>query len=251
MRIRRRAVLGSVAVALGGAAIAAAFSQTPRLLRRLDTFRVTRVEVRGARYMIPRDALRASGVQASANVFDDLEPVRQRLLRSPLVADAEVSRRLPGTLVLTIRETEPVALVRDSVLRPIDARGVLLPIDPARVPLDLPILGIGVPAGSAGRLRAPAALALLATLDRIRRFEPDFAARISEAGPGPGGSVEVRFRDPADASALLPADPDPIRLHELVSTLGDLEARAELTRLRRIDGRFREQVVVSLNPKAS
>ena len=64
------------------ATLVAAFS--PLLLRHFDAFRVRRVEVVGAQFLSPREALAISGITDSASVFDDFEPARARLLRHRL-----------------------------------------------------------------------------------------------------------------------------------------------------------------------
>ncbi len=244
-------LLQGLAVALIGAVFAAGVSQTPRLLRRLDVFRVRRVEVLGTRYMAPETVLAASGITQQTSLFDDPEAWRRRLLRHPMIADVDVKRRPPSTVILNVRETEPVALARTDELQPVDASGRLLPIDPAVRPVDLPVLDFPPDAATGGRLRAQGADALLGVLNRIRRFEPDFAVRISEAGLAADGSIRLRLRDPAGAEVLLPTDLDPVRLRELTTTLEDVDGRGESAQLRRIDGRFRWQIVVSLTPQAS
>jgi len=248
--VRRRLLLFT-ALALAGGILAAGLSQAPALLRHVAVFRVRRVEVEGVRFMEPREVMDAAAIGADANIFDDPAPWKARLLRLPLIASVEVHRRLPGTVVLVVTETQPVALVRGHTLEPVDARGRVLPIDPARRPLDLPVIDLAADTTADGRLRDPAAPALLGTLERIRRFEPTFARQISEAGLDHDGSIRLWLRHPEGAVALVPRDMDALKLRELVSTLSDVDARQELSRLRRIDGRFRDQVVVSLNPQAS
>lgn len=242
---RRLLVIAALAVA--GGALAAGVARLPLLLRRVDVFRVRRVEVVGANYMKAEGVLAASGITARSNVFDDTGVWRRALLAQPLIADASVRRRPPATIVLRIVETRPVAFARGRVLSPVDARGRVLPVDPARVSLDLPVLDVPADTTADGRLRDPIALRVLAVLNRIRRFEPALGQQISEAGVA-GGSIVMHFRDPSVAVALLPTDLDAIRLRELATTLADLDTRQELPRLRRIDARFHEQIVVSLNP---
>lgn len=233
-----------IVVAALAAGVAAAATQAPRVLRRMDVFRVERVEVVGTRWLAPHAALAATGIGSGASVFDDSGPWRDALLRHPLVADATIERRLPDAVVVSIRETEPVALAMTPALRPVDARGRVLPIDPASGSLDLPLLVVESTVGTDGRLEHAGALALLAGYDRIRRLDPVLAARVSEIHPVAGG-FRLRLRRPDNAVALVPADAGPLQLRQLELTLADLGARGELDRLRTVDLRFREQVVVS------
>ncbi len=126
---------------LGGLALSAAiWFGGPRLLRRLDFFQVRRIEITGARYLAPKTITRALGLRPVASVFDDLGAMERRLRAVPGVKAAELGRRLPGTLTVTVGETEPVALIpRRGALTPVDDRGRVLPYDPAQVVPDLPI----------------------------------------------------------------------------------------------------------------
>ena len=232
------------------AGAAAAATQAPRLLRGMELFRVERVEVVGTRHLAPHAALAATGITGASSVFDDAASWRDGLLGNPLVADARVERRLPAGVVVSIRETEPVALAATPELRPVDGRGRLLPIDLATGSLDLPVLLVEAGVGGDGRLDHPGALALLAGYDRLRRLDPGLATRVSEIHPSPGG-FRLRLRWPAGAEALIPADAGPLQLRQLERALADLSARGELERLRRVDVRFRDQIVVSLNRQDS
>lgn len=112
----------------------------PVVLRRGSIFRVRRVEVVGARFLAAEDVATALRLRSDASVFDPLGALDDRVLALPGVIEARVARRLPGTLVVTVREREPIALtpVRGR-LSLIDRRGRVLPFDPTRGPADVPI----------------------------------------------------------------------------------------------------------------
>ena len=137
MSPRRWIVFSTVAALLTTAAATA-----PEVLRRFDSFRVHRVEIRGTRYLAPYDALMQSGISKKSNVFDDFEPWRQRLLQHPMIVDATIQRQLPGTVRVEITETEPLALARTPELTAVDARARALPLDPAIAKLDVPLLSV-------------------------------------------------------------------------------------------------------------
>ena len=76
------------------------------------------------------DKLRRFGVLVHAsNVFGlRLGEIRAKIEESPLVEEVTVVRRLPGTLILTITERQPVALLVSARRRPlVDDDGWLLP----------------------------------------------------------------------------------------------------------------------------
>jgi cell division protein FtsQ len=235
-------LVAALLLGLFGAAVAA-----PDLLRDGESFRVQRVAVVGTRFLAPHEVLAVSRIHAGTSIFAEAETWRARLLEHPLVADARIERQFPGTVVLTVIEREPIAFTPAPDLRPVDAEGRMLPIDPADLSLDLPILG-----GPADGLARPDARARLAgAAARARRLEPAFAARISELHHAPDGAVLLALRSPIGAEALIAALPDAPTLRRLERALADLEARGELHRLRRIDARFRDQIVVTLFPDAA
>lgn len=231
-----------------GASVTVAAAVSPRWLRRADAFRVRHVEVAGARWLDPRDVLAATGIRRSTSVFDDPAPWRARLLRLPLVADARIERRLPSTLVVRVTEVQPVALVPTPELVPVSATGVVLPTR-VGAELDLPVVAVRAQVGADGRLATPAAIAVARTVARIRALDAVLAAAVSEAEPVPGDAVRLVLRAPLGLEALLPASPADSTLRHLRSALADVTARGELSRVRRIDARFTDQVVVAFNTK--
>jgi len=88
-----------------------------------------RVTLPGAKYKTP---------EAIAAFYRQLE---QRVRAMPGVVHAEVSRRPPGTLRVTVEEAVPVALVPSSNrLKAVDATGKVLPFDPTVGAEDLPLI---------------------------------------------------------------------------------------------------------------
>ncbi len=246
-----RSVLRWLGIALVAAGVTALAADLPRLLRRLEFFRVERVEVVGTRYMAPHDVLALSGITSASSLFDDADAWRAALEGHPLVAAVRVERDLPSTVVLHVTEAEPVAFVRTPELRPVDASGRLLPIDPAERSLDLPVLATTSRIGDDERIADPASLALLATLNAVRGSEPMLAAAVSEVAPAADGAVRLVLGEPAHAEVLLPADAGGLRLRQLGVTIEDLRAREEFARVKRIDVRFHDQVVVSLTSRSA
>lgn len=233
-RIAGGAVAGVALTALG-------VWLAPYGLRHVGAFRVTRVEVAGTRYVEPYSVVRAAGIDSASNVFDDAEAWRDGILALPMVRDARVRRRLPGRVLLDVREVEPVALVAADDLQAVDAAGRLLTLDPAGTSLDLPILR-GVKVGE-GRLAGPQDAAAVAALTWLEQRAPEFAERVSMVEVQ-SGTLRILFRE-GRAEALLPLAPSESQLNQLRLAYADLAARGDLTSVRRIDVRFREQVVVS------
>lgn len=150
--IRRRSAIIALSIALLAGLVA--LSQVA--VRRLDFFRVRSVEIAGVRHLDERDLVRRIAVPADAHILTPLEPIAERALAVPGVRQASVARRWPGTIVVTIVEAAAVALVlEDGQLLVIDDRGGVLPIDPARLTMSLPLADRdSVVAALLGRLQA-------------------------------------------------------------------------------------------------
>ncbi|HSJ14745.1 MAG TPA: FtsQ-type POTRA domain-containing protein [Longimicrobiales bacterium] len=251
----RDAVRGWLLVMLVTAVAAAGAYLAPRALRHMAAFHVQHVEVTGTRYLGAEEVLAASGIVATSTLFDDFERWRGTLLRHPMIVDVAIARRLPATVVLHITETVPLAFAGPGALRPVDARGRLLTADPAQLPLDLPVLAGKPRRRGDERITDQASLRALGALAVLAAHEPELYALASEVVPLEDG-VRMLLTEPAGAEILLPFAPDAERLHHLRLTLADVTtARAgqqtPLAQLRRIDARFREQIVVSLKSGGS
>jgi cell division protein FtsQ len=128
-------------IVIAAAAGAVGLVVAPLLLRQVPFFRVRRVEVVGARYIAPERVLDALGLAPDQNLFDPVGGPEGRVALLPGVISADVSRRLPATLRVTIVERQPVAFAsgRDG-MTPVDCDGTALPYDPSPSWPALPIV---------------------------------------------------------------------------------------------------------------
>jgi len=140
----------------------------PLLLRRMDFFRVRRLEIVGTHYIATSDIVARASVDTTRSVWDPTGPIAGRVKAHSGVETVDVSRKLPGTLVITITERQPVALVSGPEgFRAYDARGVALPVDLTRGLVDAPVI-------------ARPDTALLRLLGALRSTMPDLYGRVSE-----------------------------------------------------------------------
>ena len=201
----------------------------PALMRRMDFFRVRKVEIRGAVYLTPSELLAKLRVDSTANVWDDPSPLVARLMTHPQIRSATIERHLPSTLVVRVQENLPVALVPNAKgFAVIDGRAMPLPIDPAVTKLDLPIM--------ASRDTAIARL-----LAQLRAGYPSLFDRVSEVRRQ--GRNELLVRLPAVRVRAL-ADVTADRLAEVKPVEDDL-ARRHLA-VAELDLRYRDQVIARL-----
>jgi hypothetical protein len=135
-----------------------------------------------------------------------------------------VSRRLPGTLRVTIREAGAVALAqRNGQLALLDDSGRVLPFDPTSPAVDLPL--------------ADADAAVAGVLALIRDTNPDLFRRI-QRGSRLRQDVLVEV---AGGRMLLRADATPEAIHDL-SLVEELLSRRHQA-WRELDGRYASRVV--------
>lgn len=202
------------------------------LLARSGYFAVRQVEVVGARYLAPEDVTRQLELGADASVWLELGKLTDRVARMSGVARARVSRRLPGTLVVTIAEREPVALAEGPEgLVAVAADAAPLPFDLMRGAVDAPLI-------------ATADVQLVRGLAVIQATAPGLYGGVSAASLDGGLTLELA-EGKRRVRLDLPVDPAAVRAVTLVQR--DLAARG--LAWREVDGRFRGWVVVRPAPE--
>jgi cell division protein FtsQ len=201
----------------------------PLLMRRMAFFHVKRIEILGAHYVPASDILARLHVDTLSSVWDPTAVLESRVAGHPEIASVQVRRKLPGTLVVTVTERAPVALVPASGgFRVYDERGVALPIDPSRVTVDAPVL----------MQRNPRLLHLLGEM-RLRM--PALYTRVSSVRAI--GADEVVF-DLTTHPVRAMQDVSLERLAEIAPVEADLN-RKGLT-ASELDLRYRDQVIARL-----
>lgn len=216
--------------------------------RQMAFFRVRAVEVRGVHYLQPNEIVARLQVDTLTSLWDDLEPLRQKVRRHPQVADVRIERSVPGTLVVIVRENLPVALIQTAAgLLPFDSLGRQLPIDPSRANLDLPIVASADPVllKLVGAIRA-AEPRVFARIEEVRRTGREeilltLAPHAEDAAPAAGSAAppprkSLRVRVPVGLSVERLADIFPVE--------SDLARRQ--VRVGEIDLRYRDQVIARL-----
>jgi hypothetical protein len=206
--------------------------------------------------MPAESALAATGITDSSSVFEDLDGWTDALRGERMVADARLVRRLPGTVRIEVVEAEPVALIRTPELRPVDARGRVLPISLAGQNLDAPIIAHATEL-NADSIADEATIRLIAALLRIRAQDAALAHDVSEIGPAHGGGLRLRLRWPEHAELLLPVVSDARKLREVRMALEHLRSESTpsigatvtaLERLARMEARYPNELFVLLRP---
>lgn len=240
----RRAVVRAAVVTGLVAGVALAGRGVPEALARVEVFRVRDVVVEGTRYLDSATVRSVADIPDSASVWHELEPWGRRVEGHPMILEARVRRRLPATLVVSVREREPVALAATPMLEPVDREGNLLPLDPARVRLDLPVIRVDPdPAAPEAPPAAPRLRPAARAAERLR-VDPEFFAGLSEVAVDEGGDLVARWGTSPQVVFRLPLPVDLRRLRQGMVVLGDALERFPDRTPREVDLRFVEQVVV-------
>ena len=199
---------------------------TPQLLRRLEFFRIRRVEIAGLQYLAPSKVIAALELDARSSVFDDLLSAGSGVRALPGIQAAVVRRRLPGTLEIVVEESVPVALApRGAGLALLDSQGTVLPFDPAATAPDLPI------ASSADRVVA-------GVLASVQEHDPVLFGRIGAAWRVRDDVVlALEGRRIWFGSAVTAED-----IRAVTAVAQDLARQGR--RYQELDGRFAGQVIV-------
>ena len=214
-----------IAAVLVLALLASPFWARP-ILSRMEFFRVRRVEVRDARFTAPAEIRRRLAIDTTFSIWNDLEPLRRRVAEHRQLGRVRIARRFPSTLVVTVEEYQPVALVSSrNGLQAYDAAGRALPLDPSRTPIDVPL----VPRADTSILR------FLGELQVIHR---DLFARVNEVQRI--GRDELLL-DLVTVSVRVRPDIGVERLAQVSSVEAELARRH--SRPRELDFRFRDQVI--------
>jgi cell division protein FtsQ len=110
-------------------------------VRSAEGFATREIEVTGLARLSRAEVLAAAGLALGQNVFEvSPEQARARLLAQPWIADATVTRRLPGTYRIGVREQQPAALLQLEALYLVSEDGSVFKRAEPADPVDLPII---------------------------------------------------------------------------------------------------------------
>jgi hypothetical protein len=220
--------------------------ELPGLMSRMETFRVSDVEVRGVRFLSQDSVVAQMRIDPGASVWADTDTWVHRLTEHPLIRDAQIRRRLPNGVRVTVEEREPIALAATPVLEPLDAEGHRLPIDPSRYRLDLPVIATGPLPAEGASLFPSEVRSLAAELAHLRAANAEFAGRVSAIRRDGDDAIVATVA--TDGSAyidfVLPSRVSPARIREGEMALAHATLNGSGDPPAAVDLRFADQIVV-------
>jgi cell division septal protein FtsQ len=159
---------------------------------------ITAVQVNGITRTNPADIERMLLDLKGQNIFRaPLESYERRLRMLPRIKDADLKVMFPSTIVCSITEREPVALVFANRFIEVDEEGMVLTEDAISSKLDLPII-TGIPGDvlNQGAICKNVYLAeALRALQACKLLGGSFTGDISEIKAGPNGVSIVSLRE--------------------------------------------------------
>ena len=152
------------------------------------------------------------GIQGTNMLTLDLEHFRQRLMGSPWVADADIRRVLPSTIVVVIFEREPIGIGRfGNDLYLMDGRAAIIDTyGPPHADLDLPIIDGLAATGHNNEMLVDTARGILAvSLLQALTIRPDIAKQVSQIDVSDLRNAMVVFK--GDSTAVRVGEQDFVR----------------------------------------
>ena len=123
-----------------GIAIGMAWSGK-RYITTTSRFGITEIVVTGSKMRSAEEVITTSTIAKGSNIFSlDPDQTRSRLMNDPWVEDAVVTRRLPGSVYIQVKEREAAAIVATGETYLSTREGDLFKRLEARDPTDLPII---------------------------------------------------------------------------------------------------------------
>jgi cell division protein FtsQ len=241
-----RAALGACAVAGTSAGVAGA---AHRYVTTSPRFGVTRVQVIGGVRRTEATVAAESGVVPGTNVFTlDLDAVRACILTDPWIADAALTRRLPGTVVVHVTERRPAALVAMGDLLVADENGAPFKRFEAGDPVELPLI-TGLTSSDVATARDDAERTIRRGIELAAEYQRSPLARraaIQEVHVDERGGFDLVVGRPTTALAL-GRPPFRRKLDEASQALAELDRRGAKAEVVFLDNEVRpERVVVRL-----
>jgi cell division protein FtsQ len=221
-----------------------------RLALTSSRFSVQKVEVETSHRLSERELARKAGVEYGSSLLAlDLRAAEQRLLADAWIESVRITRKLPHTLRIQLKEHEAAALASlDGQMFLVDAEGEPFKAWQAGDAGDLPVL-TGVTLEDLAKDR-PGSLARLATgltvLEHYERLPVSRVQRAQEVNLGPDGAV-VLVVGTRGVSLHLGQGPWPKKLLMVAEVLRQFERQKELPGVVFLDNELHpERVVVRM-----
>ena len=200
-RTARRAGALTKALLIAAALCGGAFFGARHLWIWLNTsqkFIVRSIEVKGAVRVDQKEIRRLSQIKEGARMLDLKPAVSQKaIMGNCWVRRADVSRRFPSTVIITVKERLPIALVNIGQVYYMDSDGFLMPLITATYS-DVPLIsGVGAEcADSAQKRISPQMLARIQTFfDQANKVNASLVKHVSQIDFSNESTARFKMQD--------------------------------------------------------
>lgn len=201
-----------------------------------EVFVFKEIRFEGNRYLSAEELRACVSLDSAENLFDlDLKAIERQVEQHSLVERAMASRQFPSTLKVRVQERQPIALLNQGELVPVDASAQRFPETRPAMLCDLPVISA---TSDAAELET-----ILAFLRHVKAEQFGLYSRISELGFSPKYGVYFLLMERVLPVVVGHADFDQ-KSEQFRAVLEMLESEDRLGRLEYIDLRFRGQVIV-------
>jgi cell division protein FtsQ len=212
-------------------------------LQNSEGLKLAKVMIEGEHYLTEDEVSRTANLSLGSSMFKlDLEDLNQKLKKLSWVDRVFVERRLPSSILISIRERKPVALLDNGSLYGVDKEGRILSPSEALLNQDLPLIsGIRFSADAVGTTQNAQALKpALAFFTFMAKKDGVLAHDVSEVNLSEPESLKVTFINGAEVTFnTLVSDAD---LKRMALVLGDLNVKGKKAGTRGY--RYRAMVLV-------
>jgi cell division protein FtsQ len=240
---RVKSFLKVAGVALLVAVVAWSKSRTAALLQDLAGLKLEKVTVEGNHYLSDDEVVKAAALPLGESMFKlDLNEAGERVRKMDWVERVFVERRLPRTILISVRERKPLALLDNGTLYGVDREGRVLSPSPSLLQEDLPLVsGVPLRLDAAGTTSMAESLGpALDFFTFLQKKDQDLAQDVSEVSLSDPDSLKVTFIDGIQARFTPPVGEAELKRMALV--LSDLNEKGKHAGT--MDFRYRDVVLV-------
>lgn len=183
-------------------------------------FTVSSVTVEGTSRIDKSEVLRLSGLRTGMRIMGISPGAAERAIaKNPWVKRVSVTRHFPGTVVISVQEREPLALINSGNVYYTDDEGKLLPLFPNTYS-DLPLItGVkGVRLDSVACIEKQSFARVKRFLDQCKSADATFARRLSQVDFSGDPVIKVSLDD----------------LRPIVIEMNDADTKTSVARLKQL-----------------
>jgi len=217
-------------------------------LKESDTFNIRKIEIRGNELLSENEIFQIGMIDPTASIWNiNLREVQGNVGSNVFVEEIKIDRIFPNLLRIRLREKSPVALLNvGGKFYCLDREGLVLPAKPGKL-YDLPVIsgdfrGAVIEGSRAGGQFVHQALNFLMVILADR---PELYSSISEIVMGRPEGI-VLYTHKGGVLVWVGREGYEWKIRYLEAILNELIGQKEISKVKYIDLRFKNQVIVGM-----